>query len=143
MTNEVQVARELSLALQALGDGGDEALARLEAFYDADVVFRDPLQTIVGRTPFVAMNRSVIARAKHVTFEVTESAVGDGVIFLAWIMRYVTHMGPTLVFEGSTRARVRDGRIVEQREYWDLLSTFASSVPGIRTLYAWFARKLA
>ena len=121
---------------------GDAAIARLAELYDDDLVFRDPLQTLRGRAAFVAMNRRILGRARRCSFEVASVAVTSGSVFLAWTMRYEPHRGPTIVFEGATHCRTRAGLIVEQRDYWDLLSSLAQSVPVIRSLYASLAPHL-
>jgi ketosteroid isomerase-like protein len=121
---------------------GDAAIARLAKLYDEDVVFRDPLQTLRGRAAFVAMNRRILARARRCSFEVANVAAAKGSIFLAWTMLYEPRRGPTIVFEGATHARTRGGLIVEQRDYWDLLSSVAQSLPVVRDVYASLAPHL-
>ena len=121
---------------------GDGAIDRLADLYDHDVVFRDPLQTLRGRDAFVAMNRRILARARRLSFVVASVAAGGGSVFLAWTMRYEPRVGPTIVFEGATHARTRAGLIVEQRDYWDLLSSLAESLPIVRNLYASLAPHL-
>ena len=121
---------------------GDDAIARLAELYDPDVVFRDPLQTLRGRDAFIAMNRRILTRAKRLSFEVSSVAAGDGSVFLAWTMLYEPKLGPTISFEGATHARTRDGLIIEHRDYWDLLSSLAASVPILRRVYAAMAPHL-
>jgi hypothetical protein len=121
---------------------GERALTRLAELYDRNVVFRDPLQTLNGREAFVAMNRRVITRARRLSFEVGEILGGGDSLFLAWTMTYERRRGPTVVFEGATHARVRGALIVEQRDYWDLLSSLAQSMPVVRDVYSALAPKL-
>lgn len=121
---------------------GERALAELAELYDRDVVFRDPLQTLNGREAFVAMNRRIMTRARRLSFDVKDVLGGGDSLFLAWTMTYEPHRGPTVVFEGSTHARVKGGGIVEHRDYWDLLSSVAQSLPVIRSLYAALAPHL-
>jgi len=121
---------------------GDAAIARLAELYHDDVVFRDPLQTLRGRDAFVAMNRRILARAQRLSFEVASLAAGGGSVFLAWTMHYQPRVGPVIVFEGATHARTRAGLIVEHRDYWDLLSSLAQSLPIVRSVYASLAPHL-
>ena len=118
------------------------ALTRLAELYDRDVVFRDPLQKLSGREAFLAMNRRVVTRARKLSFDVKDFLGGGDSLFLAWTMAYEPRRGPTLVFEGATYARVRGDVIVEQRDYWDLLSSLAQSIPGVRHLYSALAPRL-
>lgn len=131
--------RELYLAFE---HEGDAAIERLTALYDRDMLFRDPLQTLHGRDAFLAMNRRILARAKRLSFEVSDAVGGRGSVFLAWTMLYEPRIGPTLVFQGTTHARVKGGLVVEQRDYWDLLSSVAQSIPFVRNVYASLAPHL-
>ena len=121
---------------------GDAAIERLGALYDPDMVFRDPLQTLHGRDAFLVMNRRILARARRLSFEVSEAVGGRGSVFLAWTMLYEPRLGPKLVFHGTTHARVKSGRVFEQRDYWDLLSSVAQSLPFVRNAYATLAPHL-
>ena len=85
----------------------DGAITRLSCLYDADVVFRDPLQTLVGKDAFLEMNRRILGRSRRLAFDVTDAVGGKDSLFLAWTMTYESKKGRTIVFEGSTHARVR------------------------------------
>ena len=144
MTTDVEQAladkvRELYAAFE---QDGDAALERLAKLYAADMVFRDPLQTLHGRDAFMAMNRRILGRAARLSFDVTDAVGARGSIFLSWTMVFEPRRGPRIVFAGATHLRVRDGLITEQRDYWDLLSSFAASVPVLRSLYASLAPHL-
>ena len=130
----------LNLALDVHKDG---TLARLAELYHRDVVFRDPLQTLRGRDAFLAMNRRIMRRARRLSFDVKDAVGSQGSAFLTWAMRYEPRRGPTITFEGSTHARVRDGLVTEQRDYWDLLSSLAESLPVLHVVYAKLAPHLA
>ncbi len=128
-----ETLRDIYVSFEREGEG---AIARLARIYDRDVVFDDPLQTLRGREAFLAMNRRILRRARRLSFDVSDVASGGGAIFLAWKMLYQPRVGPTLTFVGATRARTRAGLIVEQRDYWDLLSSVAQSLPLVGRIYA-------
>jgi ketosteroid isomerase-like protein len=136
------IADELRDIFDAFERDGEGALARLEALYDREVVFRDPLQTLTGRDAFMAMNRRIMKRARRLSFEVKDAIGGEGSLFVVWTMTYEPHRGPRIVFEGSSHARVQGGVITEQRDYWDLLSSVAASLPLVRGIYAALAPHL-
>jgi steroid Delta-isomerase len=136
------IADELRDILASFERDGESALSRLAELYDAGLVFSDPLQTLAGRDAFIAMNRRIIRRARSLSFEVKEATGDEDKIFLTWVMTYRPRRGPTIFFEGATFARVRGGLIAEQRDYWDLLSSVARSVPGLRRVYAALAPRL-
>ena len=145
MSDEAQdqaLADQLRGIYLAFEHEGDTAIDRLGTLYDPHVVFRDPLQTLHGRDAFLAMNRRILARARRLSFEVSDAVGGRGSVFLAWTMFYEPRLGPKLVFHGTTHVRVKDGRVVEQRDYWDLLSSVAQSLPFVRNAYATLAPHL-
>jgi ketosteroid isomerase-like protein len=137
-----ELAERLRDVYVSFARDGDRAVARLAELYAVDVVFRDPLQTLRGREAFLALNRRVMARARHLSFDVEAVLGGGDSLLLAWTMTYALRGGRSLLFEGATHARVRGGLIVEQRDYWDLLSSLAQSVPGVRHVYSALARRL-
>ena len=137
-----QIAERLRDVFVSFEQDGEGALARLAELYDGNVVFRDPLQTLNGREAFLAMNRRIMTRARRLSFDVKDAVGGVDSLFLAWTMTYEPRLGPAIVFEGSTHARVRGGVITEQRDYWDLLSSVAASVPLVRNVYAALAPHL-
>ena len=136
------LAEQLRLVFLSFESDGCAALAQLATLYDRDVVFRDPLQTLRGRDAFLAMNRRILTRARRLSFHVHDALGKNGSVFLAWTMDYEPRTGPTIAFEGASHARVRAGLIVEQRDYWDLLSSVAASVPLLRRVYARLSPRL-
>ena len=137
-----RIAEQLRDVFVSFERDGESALTRLAELYDPDVLFRDPLQTLIGREAFLAMNRRIMMRARRLSFDVKDAVGGVDSLFLAWTMIYEPRLGPTLVFEGSTHARLHGGLITEQRDYWDLLSTVAQSIPIARGVYAALAPHL-
>ena len=136
------VAAQLRDVYESFERDAGLAVSHLEDLYDVGLVFRDPLQTIRGREGFLAMNRRILGRARRLGFAVHDAVGAEDSLFLAWTMTYEPHRGPALVFEGSTHAHVRGGLVVEQRDYWDLLSTVAQSLPVVRRIYAALAPHL-
>jgi steroid Delta-isomerase len=137
-----QLVERLREALGSFGLEGEGVLPRLAELYDPDVVFRDPLQTLIGREAFMAMNRRILRRARRISFDVADAVAGADSLFLTWSMTYEPLRGPTIVFLGSTHARVRGGVITEQRDYWDFVSSLAASLPIVRRIYAALAPRL-
>ena len=137
-----RLAERLRDVLGSFERDREAALPRLAELYDPEVLFRDPLQTLHGREAFLAMNRRIMARSRHLSFDVSDAIGGDGSLFLTWTMAYEPRRGPRIVFEGATHARVRDGVVTEHRDYWDLLSSVAQSLPILRSVYASIAPHL-
>lgn len=122
-------------AIDALNARGVDALDELLALYDASVVFEDPMQRIEGIDAFASLNRKMVEHARSMRFDVHEVVEQGGQLFATWTLHYAPKLGPTLTIGGVTHARVRDGRIVEHRDYWDLLSSVVDVIPGATRVY--------
>ena len=129
-TADIHALRDaLTGALDRFRDDAEGALAALLPLYDEAVRFRDPLQTLEGRDAFAAMNRRLLARSRSIAFDVSSSLVEGDRIALAWRMDIAWKVGPAMSVEGMTHLRVTDGKIVDHRDYWDLLGAVADAVP--------------
>jgi len=132
---EGTIARRLVRVYEALTADGEAALPLLRELYHEQVQFEDPIQSVVGIEPFIEANGRLVRRAKSLTFNFGTIVEQDGHLFAVWTMTFQPRMGPALVFEGATHATFRDGLIVYQRDYWDLLSSTADSIPGMGMVY--------
>jgi ketosteroid isomerase-like protein len=131
------VAARLRDALVSLTPDRPEAIDALRALYADDMVFRDPIQEVRGIDAFLAMNRRLLHRMRTLEWTVETARGDDDEVFLEWTMTGKAKLGPMLRVHGVTRARARDGRIYDHRDYWDLGELIASSLPGgQRILYA-------
>lgn len=122
---------------------GDGAVSELIDAYDDEVVFQDPLQRVEGREALAEMNRRLLRRARVLRVTVNEGVAAGDQIFLTWTMEYAYRLSPTLTLEGASHLRVRDGKIVYHRDYWDLASSLIGKVPGVRRLYGALTARMA
>ena len=129
------MARRFAEVLEALARDGEDALPLLNELYHEQVQFEDPIQSVVGIEPFTEANRRLIRRAKALTINLGTIVEQEGHLFAVWTMTFEPKMGPALVLEGATHATFRDGLIVYQRDYWDLISSAAEAVPGVGMFY--------
>jgi hypothetical protein len=67
-------------------------------------------------------------------------AHGDHVIFMQWTMTMEFRRTP---MHGCTKLTLHeDGRILEQRDYYDLWGDIFAGVPGMRSLYPAFMQRV-
>lgn len=130
-------------ALVALRPEHPESIEALRPLYADDVVFRDPIQVVRGIDDFMAMNRRLLRRMKSLEWTVNAAKGDDEIVFLEWTMHGSMKLGPKMKVDGTTRARVRGGRVFDHRDYWDLGELMVSAVPGgqriLHTLLSPFA----
>jgi hypothetical protein len=132
--NESVVERYREM-IEALSREREGALPLLRDLYHEQVQFTDPMQSLVGIELFVEANRRLLKRAKSISVNLGAVTEQDGHLFAVWTMTFEPPVGPVLTVEGVTHATVRDGLIVYQRDYWDLLSSAAAALPGLGMIY--------
>jgi hypothetical protein len=121
--------------IEALVSDGEAALPLLRELYHEQVQFTDPMQSLVGIDPFVEANRRLLKRAKSLSINLGTITEQDGHLFAVWTMAFEPPVGPVWTIEGATHASIRDGLIVYQRDYWDLLSSATDTLPGLGMVY--------
>jgi len=137
-----QVTAQLVKNMNAFNHEGAAAVERIPALYADDIVFHDPIQSVTGLDAFMETNRRMMARAKALEVEVGDVVENGDQIFMSWKMRYVPKMGPPIAIDGATHCRVRNGKIVYHRDYWDLLGSVLAGVPVVAPIYKMLVKKL-
>ncbi len=130
-------------ALIALTPATPEAVDAMRPLYDPALVFQDPIQKIDGLERFLEMNRKLLKRMRRLEWQVVTTIADDDRILLEWVMRGAPKMGPKIEVAGVSRALVKDGRIFDHRDYWDVGEMFASSFPGGEKLLHWIRAPLS
>jgi hypothetical protein len=133
--SNAKVVQRFKDAIQALEGQGEKALPMLRDLYHKQIEFQDPMQSVVGIEPFIEANRRLVKRAKSLSFKLETVVEQDGNLFVVWTLMLKPMVGPAMTVEGTTHAIIRDGLIVYQRDYWDLLSSIANAIPGVGMVY--------
>jgi limonene-1,2-epoxide hydrolase len=111
-------------------------------YYHPDVVFQDSIQRIEGKEKFVAMCRRLTKRCEKLEMDIRAIARNESFIFMDWKMTMVFRKLPSTPIYGSTRLTLHeDGRIVEQRDFYDLWGDIFDGVPFFRKTYREFMRR--
>jgi len=111
-------------------------------YYDENIYFRDSVQEIHGITEFTAMTERLIKRSGSFKMAVKNAAMHDSVIFIEWIMTLQYKKYPESSIFGSSRITLNDaGKIVEQRDYYDLWGDIFDNIPGFGRLYRKFMHR--
>lgn len=124
-------------------DQGKPDWTHIMPFYHPDIKFQDSIQRIDGFPKFEAMCQRLTKRCKKLTMDILR-VEGDGdTLFFEWKMTMVFRRTPNTPIYGASRLTLHaDGRIIEQRDYYDLWGDIYNGVPGFRRLYRWFMRKV-
>ncbi len=111
-------------------------------YYHEDIIFQDSIQRVEGFADFTAMCNRLTNRCEQINMDIL-SVVGDErEIFFQWKMQMVFRRFPSSPVYGASKLTLdQDGRILEQRDYFDLWGDIFDGIPGFRKAYRWFMRK--
>ncbi len=111
-------------------------------YYDEDIFFWDSVQKIHGIEEFTAMTERLIARSSDLKMEIKNIAQNDNVMFLEWEMTLSFKKYPNSSVYGSSRVTLNEqGKIIEQRDYYDLWGDIFDNIPRFGKAYRKFMHK--
>ena len=110
-------------------------------YYHPNIIFRDSIQKIEGIHEFQKMCHRLTNRCSKLVMDMHNIAQENDIIIMEWTMTMVFRRLPNTSINGCTRLRINeDGRIIEQRDYYDLLGDIFDRVPVIRAIYRKFMK---
>ena len=108
-------------------------------YYADDIFFKDSVQEIRGKREFTAMTQRLAKRSGSLEMAIRNVAQDGKVIFLEWTMTMKYKIYPESSIFGASRITLDDaGKIIEQRDYYDLWGDIFDNVPGLSRLYRAF-----
>ncbi len=111
-------------------------------YYHPDIIFQDSIQRLEGIDNFKAMCNRLTKRCKELQMDIFNVVVQSDTIMMDWKMTMSFRKTPSTPIYGCTRLTLHaDGRIMEQRDYYDLWGDIFNGIPGFRKLYRWFMIK--
>ena len=109
-------------------------------YYHEQIYFRDCIQEIRGIDAFAAMTERLTKRSKEIEFLMHNSSMSDHIIFLEWEMIISYKKYPKSSVYGASRLTLREGKIIEQRDYYDLWGDIFDNIPFIKKGYRKFMK---
>lgn len=111
-------------------------------FYDNDIYFRDTIQELRGIEDFTAMTERLARRSKDLKMNIVRAVMEENVIFLEWEMTIKYKKNPSSVLYGTSRLTLNnEGKIAEQRDYYDLWGDIFDNIPRFGKAYRKFMKK--
>lgn len=138
------LTRELVLELwsRTYNTNGKPDWSHIFPYYHEDIVFQDPIQVVEGKHDFTAMCERLTGRCEQLQMEIISIAAGKDEIFFEWIMTMIFRKTPsTPIFGCSKLTLATDGRIIRQRDYYDLWGDIFKKVPVMKKAYPRFMRR--
>ena len=116
--------------------------AHIFEYYHDDMVFQDTIQRIEGKEEFIEMCNRLTARTQELKMEIVSIAQGEDFIIFDWIMTMMFKKYPSTPMYGSTKLTFsEDGRIIQQRDYYDLWGDIFNNIPRFGKMYRKFLVK--
>ncbi|MCK7458440.1 nuclear transport factor 2 family protein [Idiomarina aminovorans] len=109
-----------------------ENLDDLDELYHDEISFTDPIQHVVGLEDFRKYLKHTMENVDYCHFAFDDECVGKEQAFLAWQMRYAhpkLASGMEIILPGVSYLTFENGKIREQRDYYDLGAMLYEHVP--------------
>jgi limonene-1,2-epoxide hydrolase len=111
-------------------------------YYHENIVFQDSIQRIEGKDEFIALCNRLTERCEQLNMDILSIVQESNQIFFEWKMVMVFRKFPSTPIFGCTKLTLgEDGRIVSQRDYYDLWGDIFNGIPRFHRPYRRFMRR--
>jgi len=111
-------------------------------YYHEDIVFQDSIQRLEGIDAFRALCERLTRRCKQLHMDIHTVVAAPGELFMDWTMTMMFRRWPSSPIYGCSRLTLgEDGRIIAQRDYYDLWGDIFDGIPYFRPLYRRFMHR--
>lgn len=111
-------------------------------YYAHDIYFRDSIQEIRGIVPFTEMTERLTARSKDLKMNIVNVIMYENIVLMEWEMTLSFKKYPSSIMYGSSRLTINtEGKIAEQRDYYDLWGDIFDNIPRFGKMYRKFMKK--
>src|SRR5665648_115243 len=105
-------------------------------YYDNNIYFRDSIQELYGIEEFTAMTVRLTNRSKDLKMNIIKAVAEENIIFIEWEMTISFKKNPSSILYGSSRLTLnKEGKIIEQRDYYDLWGDIFDNIPRFGKAY--------
>ncbi len=121
---------------------GNPDWSHILPYYDDNIYFKDTIQEIRGIEPFTEMTKRLSMRSKDLKMKIVNALMVDNIVFLEWEMTLSFKKYPSSVLYGASRFSINsEGKIFEQRDYYDLWGDIFDNIPRFCKVYRRFMKK--
>ncbi len=108
-------------------------------YYDEAVVFQDCIQRIEGFENFKALCNRLTKRCTSLRMDLNDIIQNGNVIAFDWKMTMSFRKSPDTPIFGFTKLTLgANGKIISQRDYYDLWGDIFNGIPGFNKMYRRF-----
>ena len=133
-----QTKEDYKLTLEILQDlwtktyntDGKPDWSHILPYYDDQVRFRDSIQEVRGMSDFKALTERLTKRSKDLEMKLVRAVQQDNDFFIEWEMTISYKKYPSTVLFGASRLTINEqGKIISQRDYYDLWGDIFDNIP--------------
>jgi hypothetical protein len=136
------VATVRELWTRTYNTAGKPDWSHIIPYYTDDIIFRDSVQGLQGIEEFKAMTERLAQRSKDLSMRIVNAAKTDNIFFLEWEMTIKYKKNPSSIIYGCSRITINDeGKITEQRDYYDLWGDIFDNIPRFGKAYRRFMKR--
>jgi hypothetical protein len=111
-------------------------------YYADNIYFRDSIQEIRGIEEFTAMAQRLTQRSKDLKMRIVNAVMEGNIIIMEWEMTLSFKKYPSSILYGASRLTLNEeGKIAEQRDYYDLWGDIFDNIPRFGKAYRRFMIK--
>jgi hypothetical protein len=137
---DVETVRELWS--KTYNSPGKPDWSHIYPYYHPEIVFQDSIQRIQGIEEFMALCERLTRRCEQLRMDISSVVKSGNTIFMDWTMTMVFRKSPSTPIYGTTKLTLHpDGRIAEQRDYYDLWGDIFNGIPYFKGPYRKFMRR--
>ena len=112
-------------------------------YYDEDIHFIDTVQELSGFQDFKEMVERLARRSGDLKMRISHASMERNIIFFEWEMTILFRRTRTSVIHGASRLTLNEqGKIITQRDYYDLWGEIFDNIPVVAKIYRKFMRKV-
>jgi len=132
----------LDLWSKTYNNEGKPDWSHIIPWYDDNIYFRDSIQEIRGIDEFKAMTERLTERSKDLKMNIVSAVMEENIIFIEWEMTIMFKKNPSSVIYGASRLTLNnEGKITEQRDYYDLWGDIFDNIPRFGKAYRKFMKR--
>ncbi len=111
-------------------------------YYHEEIFFKDTIQEIRGIEAFKEMTERLANRSGSLQMIIKQIVQDGRLLFIEWEMKLSYKKYPNSSLFGTSRVTLNEaGKIIEQRDYYDLWGDIFDNIPRFGKMYRKFVRK--
>jgi len=143
MVGGANLQQFVELWTRTYNENGQADWSHLLPYYADEIHFVDTVREIDGIAEFRAMVERLARRSNELRMNVLHAAMDGNIIFIEWEMTILFRKTRSSVIHGASRLTLNEqGKIIDQRDYYDLWGDIFDNIPVFRTLYRKFMRRV-